>query len=64
MRSKNYKNRRKDLKNRKREAMKGDFKSAKERKSVSDTFKREARALKRSEKQVVKKAIRDMFMAL
>lgn len=55
-----YKNKRKQLKRRKREAMKGDFKSSKERKSVSDSFKRESRSLKRSEKQAVKKAIRDL----
>jgi hypothetical protein len=60
MRPKDYKNKRKDLKERKREAMDGDFKSAKERKAVSNSFKKESRSLKRSEKQAVQKAIRDL----
>ena len=49
-----YKNKRKALKSAKRIAMKRDFKSSDERKSVRESFNREFRALKRSEKNKVK----------
>jgi hypothetical protein len=54
-----YKYKRKDLKKRKREAMEEDLTSD-ERKQISNVFKRESRSLKRSEKQAVAKAIRDL----
>lgn len=60
MKQKDYQKKMKDLKSRKREAMEADFKSAKERKSVISSFKKEARALKRSEKQAIARAIRDL----
>ena len=42
---------------RKREVMKSEFESSAERKNVVDSFKREYRSLKRSERQAVKKQI-------
>jgi len=56
-----YKNKRKDLKIRKRIAMKRKFQSSDERKSVAESFKREARALKRSERNKVKKDLKDEY---
>ncbi|HUU88805.1 MAG TPA: hypothetical protein VMX17_13785 [Candidatus Glassbacteria bacterium] len=41
--------------------MKRGFESSSERKNVADSFKREARSLKRSEKNAVKKEIRDEY---
>ena len=56
-----YKKKRKDLRDRKREAMNEEFKSAKERKGVVNTFKRESRSIKRSEKNEIKKVLRNNF---
>lgn len=56
-----YKNKRKDLKNRKRKAMKGGFASSKERKGVVQSFKRESRSLKRSEKNKLKQDFKNKF---
>jgi len=58
---KNYKQKRKELKSVKREVMKRGFESSSERKNVADSFKREARSLKRSEKNAIKKEIRDEY---
>ena len=52
-----YKRKREDVKRRKRELNETDFKSSKERKKHKDDLKREYRALKRSEKDIVKKEI-------
>lgn len=56
-----YKKKRKDLRDRKREAMTEEFKSSKERKGVVNTFKRESRSIKRSEKNEIKKVLRNNF---
>jgi hypothetical protein len=56
-----YKKKRKDLRDRKREAMNEEYKSAKERKGVVNTFKRESRSIKRSEKNEIKKDLRNNF---
>lgn len=56
-----YKHKIKDLKRRKREALNEDFNSSKERKHVVETFKREARSLKRSEKNEIKNEIKKKF---
>ena len=56
-----YKYKRKDLKKRKREAMEEDFESSKERKLITNAFKRESRALKRSERNKVKKDLRNEY---
>ena len=56
---KNYKQERKRLKGFKREAMKfGNFKHSGERKNVVDGFKREQRALKRSERNAIREEIK------
>jgi len=52
---------RKDLKKRKREAMDEDFESSKQRKLVVQVFKRESRALKRSERNKIKKDLKDEY---
>ena len=57
MRSKNYKQKRTDLKEEKREGMKQDFEDTKSRKKFVEGIKRSYRSLKRSERQVVKKQI-------
>lgn len=51
------KRKRKELKDAKREAMKREYDSSKQRKAVKESFNREFRSLKRSEKQKVKKDI-------
>jgi hypothetical protein len=56
-----YKYKRKDLKDRKREAMETEFKSSNERKLVTKSFKRESRSLKRSERNEVKRNLKDLF---
>jgi hypothetical protein len=56
-----FKKKRKDLRDRKREAMNEEYKSAKERKGVVNTFKRESRSIKRSEKNEIKKVLRNDF---
>lgn len=58
---KNYKQKRKELKGVKREVMKRGFESSGERKNVTDSFKRESRSLKRSEKNAVKRELRDEY---
>lgn len=57
---KDYKGKRKELRDTKRVTMEEGFESSKERKAVTQSFKRCFRALKRSEKQAVSKAIRDL----
>ena len=56
-----YKKKRKDLRDRKREAMTEEYKSSKERKGVVNTFKRESRSIKRSEKNEIKRVLRNSF---
>jgi hypothetical protein len=56
-----YENKMKGLKMRKKEAMKRDFKSSKERKSVVEGFKKEARSIKRSDKNKVKMDLRKEY---
>jgi len=56
-----YKHKRKDLKNKKRIVMKKKFKSSDERKNVSESFKREFRSLKRSEKNEISQNIKKEF---
>lgn len=56
-----YKKKRKDLRDRKREAMNEEYKSAKERKGVVNSFKRESRSIKRSEKNEIKRVLRNSF---
>jgi len=58
---KNYKQKRKELKGVKREIMERGFESSTERKNVTDSFKRESRSLKRSEKNAVNREIRDIL---
>jgi hypothetical protein len=57
----NYKSERLLLKSQKREAMKRDFKSSKERKNVRESFNAQFRSLKRSEKNKVKLDIKKEF---
>jgi hypothetical protein len=57
MRSKNYNQKRIELKEQKREGLKSEFEDTKSRKRFIDGVKRTYRALKRSEKQVIKKQI-------
>ena len=52
---------REDLKNHKREVMKRDFKKSGERNNILDSFKREFRSLKRSEKNKYKNDIKKEF---
>jgi len=58
---KNYKGKRKELRDTKRVVMEREFDSSKERKNVVDSFKRESRSLKRSEKNAVRKEIEDLL---
>jgi len=58
---KNYKGKRKDLKDAKRVVMERGFDYAGERKNVVDSFKRESRSLKRSEKNEVRREIEDLL---
>jgi hypothetical protein len=52
---------RKELKDAKREAMKKEYDSTKQRKAVKESFNREFRSLKRSEKNKVKQDIKKEF---
>ena len=56
-----WKEKRKTLKEKKREIMKRDFQSSKDRKNTTNSFKREYRALKRAEKNEFKKDIKDGY---
>ena len=56
-----YKKKRKDLRDRKREAMTEEYKSSKERKGVVNSFRRESRSIKRSEKNEIKRVLRNSF---
>lgn len=58
---KNYKGKRKELRDHKRVVMEGGFASSKERRSVTQSFKRSARSLKRSEKNAVRREIDDIL---
>ena len=55
-----YKNKRKDLKKRKREALEEDL-TANERKQITKSFKRESRSLKRSERNKVKRDLKEEY---
>lgn len=57
----NYEQKKKFLQSEKKEAMKRDFKSSNERKSVVDGFKREFRSAKRAEKNKIKRDIKRKF---
>ena len=56
-----YKKKRKDLRDRNREAMTEEYKSSKERKGVVNSFRRESRSIKRSEKNEIKRVLRNSF---
>jgi hypothetical protein len=56
---KDYKGKRKELRDAKRVTMEEGFESSKERKAVTQSFKRSFRSLKRSEKQAIRKQIDD-----
>ena len=56
-----FKKKRKGLRDRKREVMKEEFNSSKERKAVVNSFKKESRSIKRSEKNEIKKVLRNNF---
>jgi len=58
---KNYKFKRRELRDKKREAMEGGFDSSRERKKVVEGFKRESRSLKRSEKNSFKNTLRNQY---
>lgn len=58
---KDYNKKRKDLKQRKREAMEENFDSSSERRQIILSFKRESRSLKRSEKNAIKRQLRDEY---
>ena len=55
------KHKRKELKEAKREAMKREYDSSKQRKAVKESFNREFRSLKRSEKNKYKNGIKREF---
>lgn len=55
------KKKRANLKDAKRAAMKREYNSSKERKAVKDSFNREFRSLKRSEKNKIKQNIKKEF---
>ena len=55
-----YKYKRRWLKDKKREAMSDDL-TANERKQITKSFKRESRSLKRSEKNKVKRDLKDEY---
>ena len=59
MKQKNYKQKRKDLKDFKTVREEMGFKDSKSRRRFNEDIKRSFRALKRSEKQTVKKEIND-----
>jgi hypothetical protein len=59
MKTKNYKQKRKDLKIEKRQISKTSFENTNIRKARVNDIKRKYRSLKRSERQVIKKQIKD-----
>jgi len=58
MRSKDYNKKRKELKDEKREGMKNHFDDTKQRKRFVEDIRRSFRAVKRSERQIVKQEIK------
>ena len=58
MRTKNYKQKRADLKDEKRIGIKNTFEDNQQRKKFIEGIKRQYRALKRSERQVINKQIK------
>lgn len=60
MKTKDYKEKRKDIKKRKRALEGKKFNSVLERKKAKDDLKREYRALKRSEKNELKKIFKNL----
>jgi hypothetical protein len=58
MKQKDYKQKRLDLKDEKRELLKSDFENVKQRKRAVNDIKISFRALKRSEKQIIKQQIK------
>lgn len=64
MKEKNYKQKRTDLKQEKRQAMKNRFESNDQRRNFVQSIKRSYRSLKRSERQAIKKEINDKVWGL
>jgi hypothetical protein len=56
-----YKKKRNDLRDRKREVMEEEFRSSDERRAVVKSFKRESRSIKRSERNEIKRELRDKY---
>jgi len=56
-----YKKKRKSLRDEKREVMKEEFRSSDERKATVKSFKRMSRSLKRSERNNIKKLLKDEY---
>lgn len=64
MKSKDYNKKRKTLKDEKREGMKEKFENTLHRKKFVEGIKKEFRAVKRSEKQVIKKQMIDAALGI
>jgi len=64
MKSKNYDQKKRDLKKQKKEGLKREFQNTRERKKFVDGIKTSFRSLKRSEKQVLQKEIMDRAFGL
>lgn len=64
MKEKNYKQKRTDLKQEKRQAMKNRFESNDQRRNFVQSIKRSYRSLKRSERQAIKKEIENKIWGL
>lgn len=64
MKTKNYDQKKRDLKKQKKEGLKREFQNTRERKKFVDGIKTSFRSLKRSEKQVLQKEIMDKAFGL
>lgn len=64
MKTKNYEQKKRDLKKQKKEGLKREFQNTRERKKFVDGIKTSFRSLKRSEKQVLQKEIMDKAFGL
>jgi len=64
MKTKNYEQKKRDLKKQKKEGLKREFQNTRERKKFVDGIKTSFRSLKRSEKQVLQKEIMDRALGL
>jgi len=56
-----YKKKRKSLRDEKREVMKEEFRSSDERKATVKAFKRMSRSIKRSERNNIKKLLKEEY---